>query len=142
MTDQDLAIIRSTWAKVLPIAEQAADLFYGRLFEIAPDVQPMFAETDMTAQKGKLLTALNLAVQNADNPGALVPVLEEMGRRHVSYGVKDEHYDAVGAALIWTLEQGLGADFTDQARAAWTAVYGLVSDTMRRAAAEVSVNAA
>ena len=142
MTDQDLRIIRATWAKVLPIAEQAADLFYGRLFEIAPDVKPMFAETDMAAQKGKLLTALNLAVQNADNPDALIPLLQEMGRRHVGYGVKDEHYDAVGAALLWTLEQGLGADFTAEACAAWTAVYGLVSDTMRSAAAEVAADAA
>ncbi len=142
MTDHNLSIVRSTWAKVLPIAEQAADLFYGRLFEIAPDVKPMFAETDMTAQKGKLLTALNLAVQNADNPDALIPLLEDMGRRHVGYGVKDEHYDAVGAALLWTLEQGLGADFTEEARAAWSGVYGLVSDTMRSAAAEVASSAA
>ena len=142
MTDLNLDVIRSTWAQVLPIADQAADLFYGRLFEIAPEVEPLFASTDMSAQKGKLLSALNLAVQNADNPGALVPVLEDMGRRHVAYGVKDEHYDAVGAALIWTLEQGLGEAFTKEARAAWTGVYGLVSGTMRRAAGEVVSSAA
>ncbi len=142
MTDLNLDIIRSTWAQVLPIADQAADLFYGRLFEIAPEVEPLFASTDMSAQKSKLLTALNLAVQNADNPGALVPVLEDMGRRHAAYGVEDEHYQAVGTALIWTLEQGLGDAFTEEARAAWTGVYGLVSGTMRRAASEAVSSAA
>ncbi len=142
MTDLNLDIVRSTWAQVLPIADQAADLFYGRLFELAPDVEPLFASTDMSAQKGKLLTALNLAVQNADNPDVLLPVLEDMGRRHVGYGVKDAHYDAVGAALIWTLEQGLGEAFSEEARAAWTAVYGLVSTTMRQAAGETVSSAA
>ncbi len=142
MTDLNLNIVRSTWAKVLPIADQAADLFYGRLFEIAPDVKPLFAGTDMSAQKSKLLTALNLAVQHAHSGETLVPVLEELGRRHVGYGVKDEHYEAVGKALIWTLEQGLGDTFTDDARNAWLGVYGLVSQTMRRAASEVVSDAA
>ena len=142
MTDLNLDIVRSTWAKVLPIADQAADLFYGRLFDIAPDVEPLFAGSNMAEQKSKLLTALNLAVQNTHNTGVLVPLLEDLGRRHVDYGVKDEHYDAVGAALIWTLERGLGADFTEEARTSWTAVYGLVADTMKRAANEAVSTAA
>ena len=142
MTDLNLDIVRTTWAKVLPIADQAAELFYGRLFEIAPEVEPLFASSNMGEQKSKLLTALNLTVQNAHNTGVLVPLLEDLGRRHVDYGVEDEHYEAVGAALIWTLEQGLGADFTEEARAAWTAVYGLVSETMIRAANEAVSNAA
>ncbi len=142
MTDVNLEIVRSTWAKVLPIAETAADLFYGRLFEIAPEVERLFHGADMGAQKEKLLTALNLAVQNADNTGALVPLLENLGRRHVDYGVKDEHYDAVGAALLWTLEQGLQADFTEEARTSWAGVYGLVANTMKRAANEKLSSAA
>ncbi len=142
MTPTDLQIVRDTWTKVLPIADQAAVLFYDRLFNIAPDVKPLFAGTDMAAQRGKLLAALSLAVQKLSDTDALVPVLEELGRGHVGYGVKDEHYDAVGSALLWTLEKGLGADFTEEARAAWAGVYGLVSTTMRRAANQMPAAAA
>ena len=102
METKDLQLIRETWAQVLPIADQAAQLFYGRLFELSPEIEQMFANADMMAQRGKLLTALNLAVQNVDNPDALLPVLQDLGRKHVDYGVKHEHYDTVGAALLWT----------------------------------------
>lgn len=142
MTDINLKIVRATWAKVIPIADQATELFFGRLFQIAPETQPLFAQTDMTAHKGKLLTALNLTVQYADDADTLVPVLEELGRRHVGYGVKNEHYDAVGEALLWTLEQGLGEAFTDEARKAWTDVYTLVSQTMQGAANQMVADAA
>ncbi len=139
---KDFQIIRETWAQVLPIADQAAELFYGRLFELSPEIENLFGGTDMAAQRGKLLTALNLTVQNVDNTDALAPVLQDLGRKHVSYGVKDEHYDTVGAALLWTLEQGLGDAFSEDARTAWTAVYGLVSTTMQDAANELTANAA
>ena len=136
MDTKSYQLVRETWAQVLPIADQAAELFYGRLFELSPEIEGLFAGSDMAAQRGKLLTALNLTVQNVDNTDALVPVLQDLGRKHVDYGVKDEHYGTVGAALIWTLEKGLGEAFTDDARSAWTAVYGLVATTMQDAANE------
>ena len=142
METKDLQLIRETWAHVLPIADDAAGLFYGRLFELSPEIERLFGSTDMSAQRAKLLAALNLAVRNLDNPDALIPVLQDLGRRHIDYGVKDEHYEPVGSALLWTLEQGLGDAFTKDARDAWAAVYGVVSATMQDAARELAANAA
>ena len=138
MTPAQTKLIRETWAKVVPIADDAARIFYQRLFEIDPGTRPLFANTNMTQQRGKLLQALGLVVENADQPASLTAVLEEMGRAHVHYGVEDRHYDSVGAALLWTLEQGLGDAFSDAARSAWTKLYTIVSGPMRRAAGDVA----
>ncbi|MDH3579709.1 MAG: globin domain-containing protein [Hyphomicrobiales bacterium] len=138
MTPTQTKLIRETWDKVVPIADDAARMFCQRLFEIDPGTKSLFAETDMAQQRGKLLKALGLVVEHADKPENLAPVLEELGRSHVRYGVKDKHYESVGAALIWTLEQGLGAAFTGAVRSAWTKLYTIVSEPMRRAAAEVA----
>src|SRR5690348_3646993 len=109
MTPVQKNLIRTTWAQVLPIAESAAGLFYQRLFEIDPTTRALFRDTDMAQQRRKLLHVLGVAVSSLDNLGALMKTVEDLGRRHAGYGVKDAHYDSVGAALLWTLEEGLGS---------------------------------
>lgn len=133
MTPEQVSLVQDSWAKVTPIAETAAELFYGRLFEIAPEVKPYF-KGDMKEQGRKLMAMINTAVGALTNIEVVVPAIQEMAVRHVEYGVKPEDYDAVGAALLWTLEQGLGEDFTPETKAAWTEVYGLVATTMKEAA--------
>ncbi len=135
MTPEQITLVKESWAKVLPISETAAELFYGKLFELDPQVKSMF-KGDMKEQGRKLMAILNTAVNALDNVEAIVPALQDMGKRHVDYGVKDEDYDTVGAALIWTLGAGLKDAFTEEVEAAWTTVYTLVADTMKAAAAE------
>jgi hemoglobin-like flavoprotein len=132
-------IIWTTWSQVVPIADQAASLFYRRLFEIDPSTRPLFNTTDMAQQRKKLLQVLGMAVSGLENLGALTKTVEDLGRRHARYGVKDSHYDSVGAALLWTLEQGLGKAWTPEAAAAWTEVYKLLSGIMRRAQQEAAL---
>lgn len=133
MTPQQVALVQASFAKVAPIAEQAAALFYGRLFETAPETRALF-HGDMTIQGRKLMGAITTVVTNLDDLGAVVPVAQELARRHVGYGVRPEHYAPVGAALLWTLEQGLGGDFTPDVGAAWAAAYGALSGAMIAAA--------
>lgn len=132
MTPEDIAIVKYTWERVLPIQEQAAGLFYGKLFELDPSLKPMF-KGDMAEQGRKLMTMINTAINNLDRLNTIVPAVEDLGRRHVAYGVKDEHYDTVGVALLWTLEQGLGDAFTDEVKGAWATTYGVLATTMKRA---------
>jgi hemoglobin-like flavoprotein len=135
-------LIQDTWAQVVPIADRAATLFYQRLFEIDPSTRPLFQVTDMAQQRKKLLQVLSVAVSSLDNLGALRKTVEDLGRRHAGYGVKDAHYDSVGVALLWTLEQGLGSAWTPEAAAAWKEVYGLLSCIMRQAQQETMAKAA
>lgn len=137
MTPEQATLVKSSWAKVVPIKEQAAAMFYGKLFEIDPALQAMF-KGNMEEQGRKLMTVINFAVNGLDRIEAIVPAVQDLGKRHVAYGVKDKDYDTVGAALLWTLEQGLGADFTAEAKAAWTAVYGVLATTMKQAAAKAA----
>jgi hemoglobin-like flavoprotein len=137
MTPQQVQLVKLSFAKVAPISSQAADLFYGRLFEIAPQVRPLF-KGDIKAQGQKLMSTIALAVSSLDKLPELVPVVQDLGRRHVGYGVKDEHYDSVGEALLWALDKGLGPDFTPEVKAAWTAVYLILADTMKSAARPVA----
>jgi len=139
MTPEQKSIVQTTWRKVVPIADQAASMFYDRLFEIDPGLRPLFAGADMAAQHRKLVQALAIVVGALDHVEEIVPVLEALGRRHATYGVKDDHYDTVGAAFIWTLEKGLGEGWTDEAETAWVAAYTLVAGVMRAAAAETAV---
>lgn len=111
MTPEKVALVKDSWAKVAPIKDTAADLFYGKLFELAPEVEPLF-NGDLAQQKLKLMAMLDSVVAGLDQLDLLVPVAQDIGRRHVPYGVKPEHYDTVGAALLWTLSAGLGAAFT------------------------------
>jgi hemoglobin-like flavoprotein len=136
MTPEKVKLVQDSFEKVVPIASTAADIFYDRLFEVAPEVRPMFA-ADMTKQKEQLMATLATAVKSLDNTDAIVPVLQKLGRDHVGYGVKDEHYDTVGGALLFTLEKGLGEDWNDELKDAWGETYGLVASVMKEAAAEI-----
>ena len=137
MTPEKINLVKSSWEKVIPISETAAELFYGKLFELEPGVRSMF-KGDMKEQGRKLMAMLNIAVNALDKLEIIVPILQQMGKRHVAYGVEDEHYDIVGEALIWTLAAGLKDDFTEDTKAAWIDVYTLVADTMKSAAAEAA----
>lgn len=134
MTPQQIDILKSSWAKVVPIKDTAAELFYGKLFELDPAVKPLF-KGDMKEQGRKLMAAINTVVNGVDNLGPMVPVLQDMGKRHVAYGVTDAHYDTVGAALIWTLGQGLGEAFTPDVKEVWVGAYTTIAGVMKEAAA-------
>ena len=134
MTPKQVELVQTTWEKVVPIADTAAALFYGKLFELDPSLKPLFT-SDIKEQGKKLMQMITVAVRGLGDLGKLVPAVQALGRRHVAYGVKDEHYATVGAALLWTLEKGLGDAFTPEVKEAWAAVYGILADTMMKAAA-------
>jgi hemoglobin-like flavoprotein len=141
MTPQQIKLVQDSFAKVAPISEQAAALFYGRLFEIAPEVKPLFGG-DMKEQGRKLMATLAVVVNGLADLDAILPAASALAKRHVSYGVKPGHYAPVGEALLWTLERGLGTGWTRELAAAWTAAYTTLSQFMigeaygRSAAAE------
>lgn len=133
MTPVQVTLVQTTWEKVVPIADTAAALFYGRLFEIDPELKPLF-KSDITEQGKKLMQMITMAVRGLTTLDKLVPAVEDLGRRHVAYGVRAKDYDTVGGALLWTLEQGLGSDFTPEVKDAWATVYGILATTMQGAA--------
>jgi hemoglobin-like flavoprotein len=120
MTPAQKTLVQRTFAQVVPIADTAAALFYGRLFESDPALRPLF-KGDIVEQGRKLMQMIGVAVNGLDRLDRIVPAVQQLGIRHVAYGVKEEHYSTVAAALLWTLEQGLGPDFTPEVRDAWTA---------------------
>ncbi len=133
MTPQQVTLVQTTWEQVVPIADTAAGLFYGRLFELDPALRPLF-KSSIEEQGRKLMHMITVAVRGLNNVPALIPAVQELGRRHVGYGVRDEHYATVGSALLWTLEKGLGPAFTPEVKDAWATVYGVLATTMRDAA--------
>jgi len=133
MTAIDVILVRDSFRKIVPIADQAAALFYARLFELDPSLRPLF-RGDMQEQGRKLMTMLATAVAGLEKLDAIVPAVRQLGARHSGYGVRAEHYATVGAALLWTLEKGLGPEFTPEVRAAWTTTYTLLANTMKDAA--------
>jgi hemoglobin-like flavoprotein len=137
MTPEQIEMVQSTWAQVVPIADKAAELFYGKLFELDPELKPLF-KGDMTEQGQKLMKTINVAVSSLNDLGAIVPTVQELGRNHVGYGVKAKDYDTVAAALIWTLSQGLGDAFTDEVKEAWVLTYTTLANVMKDAAEEVA----
>ncbi|OYY26324.1 MAG: hemin receptor [Azorhizobium sp. 35-67-15] len=137
MTPVQIELIQSSFAKVAPISDQAAALFYARLFETTPQVKPLF-KGDITEQGRKLMATLAIVVKGLSNLEAVVPAAQALAKRHVAYGVEAAHYPPVGAALLWTLEQGLGADFTPEVRDAWSEAYGLLSSVMIAAAEDAA----
>jgi hemoglobin-like flavoprotein len=134
MTPTQVGLIRESWAAVEPIADTAAGLFYGRLFELDPTLERLFRRTDMVRQRQVLMGTLAVVVKTLDRIEELLPAVEALGRRHAGYGVRESHYATVGAALLWTLEQGLGEAFTPAVREAWTAAYGTLASVMIEAA--------
>jgi hemoglobin-like flavoprotein len=133
MTPQQISLIQASWSAVIPIQDTAAGLFYQRLFVLDPSVRPMF-KGDMQSQGKKLMQALGFIVNSLTRLDDLVPVAQDLARKHVGYGVQPAHYDSVGAALLWTLEQGLGPRFTDDLKVAWTTAYETLAHVMKDAA--------
>ncbi len=129
MTPEQIKLVQESFSKVAPISEQAAVIFYDRLFEVAPTVRAMFPN-DMTEQRKKLMATLAVVVGGLSNLEAVLPAASALAKRHVSYGAKPEHYPVVGGALLWTLEKGLGEAWTTDVAAAWTAAYGTLSGYM------------
>lgn len=135
MNDEQIALVQDSFDKVRLIATTAAELFYGRLFDLDPSIRPLFSG-DMKEQGRKLMDTIDIVAKGLSVPEVILPTIKQLGKRHVGYGVKDEHYDTVGEALIWTLEQGLGEDFTPDVREAWTEAYNFFADVMKEAAHE------
>ncbi|MGY4831167.1 globin family protein [Sphaerotilaceae bacterium SBD11-9] len=133
MDEYTTQLVKESFDLVEPIAPQAADLFYANLFALDPSLQSLF-KSDMVAQGEKLMKMIGVAVGLLDKPQVLIPALQSLGRRHADYGVRDEHYDTVGTALLSTLQQGIGVAFTPEVREAWIDVYGVISRTMKEAA--------
>ena len=138
LTPEQKQLVRSSWALVRPIQEEAARLFYGRLFEVDPSTRHLFAHSDMARQGRMLMQTINIAVTSLDRLEQILPAIEDLGRRHAGYGVTDEHYASVGGALLWTLGQGLGEAFTPEAEQAWAETYRTLASVMMSAAAEVT----
>jgi hemoglobin-like flavoprotein len=141
MTPEQVKLVQQTFGQVAPIADKAADLFYDRLFAIAPEVRSLFP-SDLTEQKKKLMQMIAVAVTNLHQVEKIVSAVEDLGRRHAGYGVAAKHYEPVGAALLWTLEPGLAPSFTPPVTAAWTETYMTLAGVMQKAAATVAPSAA
>ena len=133
MTPQQIDLVQTSWKQVLPVAEAAAQMFYGRLFFLDPSLRALFVG-DMRQQGRKVMAMLSFTVNGLNRLDELLPTVKALGRRHAAYGVRSEHYYTVGAAFLWTLEQGLGEAFTPAVRDAWVAAYGVLANTMRNAA--------
>ncbi len=142
ITPETIRAIRDSWALAAPNADAVVSSFYERLFEIDPSLRPMFANTDMTAQRAKLVQALSTVVDSLENLPSITPALRELGSRHAGYGVTAVHYDTVASALLCTFEQRLGEAFTPEVRAAWTVAYALVAGVMQDGAKEDAARAA
>ena len=135
MKPSQIDLVQSSFAQVAIVAEDVASMFYWRLFTLDPELRAMF-RGDMKEQGKKLMTMIGSVVANLRNLERVVPSIQSLGARHLGYGVRDEHYETVATALLWTLEQGLGHGFTDEVRDAWTAAYTLLASTMKSAASE------
>ena len=141
MKPRQIDLIRVSWSAVEPIADTAATLFYDQLFELDPAIRRLFRRTDMAAQRKILMQTLTVVVKSLDKLDTIVPAVQALGRRHAGYGVRSEHYDSVGIALLWTLEQGLGEAFDDETREAWAAAYGTLASVMIAAADDAARDA-
>jgi hemoglobin-like flavoprotein len=133
VTPSQVHDVKASFELVRPIAPQAGAMFYDKLFELDPSLRPLF-KGDIAEQSRKLMQTLATVVNSLDRLDAIVPAVQSLGARHADYGVKDADYDTVAAALIWTLNKGLGAAFTADVRDAWVAAYGILAETMKAAA--------
>jgi hemoglobin-like flavoprotein len=137
MTPLQKSLVKQTFAEVVPIADQAASMFYARLFELDPSLRPLF-KISVAEQGKKLMQTLAYCVSKLDALDELLPAVKALGHKHAGYGVKDGDYETVGAALLWTLEKGLGAAFTPDVMASWAAVYQALATTMLAGAKSVA----
>ncbi len=131
-----VTLVQESFEKIKPISQAASKIFYEKLFELDPKLKPLFPsdEESMSIQGNKLMSMLGAAVAGLSNLDALIPILKDLGKRHVDYKVEAFHYQTVGEALLGTLEVGLGDDFTTEVKEAWTSVYGTMSNVMIDAA--------
>ncbi|HJQ30905.1 MAG TPA: globin family protein [Pyrinomonadaceae bacterium] len=134
MTGEQVTLVRDSFEKVVPIADAAAALFYGRLFDLDPKLERLF-KGDIVEQGRKLMQMIGVAVRSLDRLEQVVPAVQALGARHVAYGVREEHYETVGRALLWTLGKGLGDSFTPEVEAAWAEVYATLAGAMKAGAA-------
>jgi hemoglobin-like flavoprotein len=132
MTPDQVTLVQVSFRSVAPIAAKAADLFYDRLFEVAPEVRQLFP-ADLSGQKVKLIGILGTVVNNLHQLNVILPAVRELGMRHRKYGVTPDHYEPVGASLLWALDQGLGVAFTPEVKAAWTDAYYTLAGAMQQA---------
>lgn len=137
MTPEQKALVQQTFTQVLPISEQAAAMFYDRLFQLDPSLRPLF-KSDIKEQGKKLMQMIGYCVSKLNTLDEIVPAVKDLGRKHAGYGVKNDAYQTVGAALLWTLERGLGPAFTPDVKAAWAEVYGVLASTMQAGAAQAN----
>jgi nitric oxide dioxygenase len=140
MTPEQISLVQDSFKQVAPIADEAAALFYKRLFELDPELKSLF-KGDMVEQGKKLMQMISVAVNGLTRLDDIVPAVQQLGKRHVGYGVTPAHYQTVGSALIWTLQLGLGKSFTPPVKGAWVAAYTLLSDVMIDSAKTVEVPA-
>jgi hemoglobin-like flavoprotein len=138
VTPRQETLIRESWARVAPIADTAATIFYDRLFELDPSLRSMFSRTDMASQRRNLMQTLGVVVASVDRLDKIVPAVEALGRRHAGYGVQAAHFETVGQALLDTLGIGLGEGFTAEARDAWATAFGILAGAMQSASAEIA----
>lgn len=142
MTPRQIELIRTSWSAVEPISDAAATLFYQRLFELDVAIERLFRRADMARQRAIMMGTLAVVVRSLERLDTIVPAIEALGRRHVGYGVRPEHYDTVGAALLWTLDKGLGEAFDADTREAWSVAYGSLAALMIEAGSKVDQAAA
>ncbi len=135
MTPSQIEAVQKSFSAVLPIADQAGMMFYERLFATEPRLRALFSD-DIAAQSEKLMQMIGTAVYGLYQPETIIPTVRVLGARHAGYGVSEADYDTVGAALLWTLEQGLGPAFTPEVAEAWIAAYTMLADMMKAAARE------
>lgn len=136
MTPAQILLVQTTFHQVVPIREQAAQIFYNRLFQLDPSLRALFAATDLRQQGLKLMASLGFVVRGLNHPGAILEDVRALARRHAGYGAEERHFPIVGEALLWTLKTGLGPAFTPPVRDAWAAAYGLLSQVMIEAMRE------
>ena len=135
MSPETERLIRESWAALQPVGDATVASFYAHLFESNPDLAALFHATDMTEQRRKFAAMMSEVVRVLDQPTLLVGEVADSGRRHIRYGVKDQDYEPVGAALLWALSEALGDRWTHDVSAAWREAYELLAAVMRRAAA-------
>ena len=134
MTAEQIALVKKSWKIFRDIDPVLiGDVFYSKLFIEVPHVKHLF-KTSRDIQSKKLIDMLNIIVGRLDRLQELTEDIEQLAIRHIHYGAKPEHYQAVGRALIWTLKQGLGVDWTRDVEEAWISCYKMLSDTMIKAA--------
>jgi hemoglobin-like flavoprotein len=138
MNQKQIQLVQQSFEQVKPIVDTAADLFYGRLFELDPSLRWLF-KSDLSEQKRNLMTTLAFAVAGLTKPERILPAVRQLGIRHMGYGVQEHHYQTVGEALLWTLAQGLGEQFTAEVEEAWTTVYTVLANAMQEAVRETAV---